>query len=151
MATKKKYKHTETRQYEGDDGYCWAVFLKNNPVPVISGLTRSEVPYYRNKIEKSEEEKTSDDVAMRLRAVRALHATWNAIGYDCLQAYQDEESVGDITAEDVRECVSTCGFLTGYPDQYGNDKEAIAWLDAKSWEFQQEVLEDAFPNGRYGM
>lgn len=54
----KRYKYTTVRQWEGNDGYCWAVFLKTRPeVPVVSGLTRREVSYYRDKIEKQEADK----------------------------------------------------------------------------------------------
>lgn len=53
-----KYRHTTARQWGGDDGFQWAVFLKGKTTPVVSGLTRREVAYYRERIEKEcEEEK----------------------------------------------------------------------------------------------
>lgn len=52
MAT--KYKYTTARQDGGDDGYCWAVFVKGQSQPVVNGLTRREVAYYRDKIEKEQ-------------------------------------------------------------------------------------------------
>lgn len=54
-----KYKYTSIRQWGGDDGYQWAIFLqKGSKTPVVSGLTRREVDYYRERIEKEcEEEK----------------------------------------------------------------------------------------------
>ncbi len=36
------------RKYQGDDLYSWAVFV--NDRPVITGLSRSEVPYYKAQI-----------------------------------------------------------------------------------------------------
>ncbi len=59
MASKKRYKYTTVRQWGGDDGYQWSVFVKGDwdDKPRICGLTRSEVSYYRDKIEKSEAEK----------------------------------------------------------------------------------------------
>ena len=44
-----KYKYTTARQVGGDDGYCWAVFL--NGRQVVNGLTKREVPHYRDKFE----------------------------------------------------------------------------------------------------
>ena len=54
---KRRYKYTTIRQWEGDDGYCWAVFVKGQSRPVVCGLTRTEVSYYRNRIEDKEAEK----------------------------------------------------------------------------------------------
>ena len=54
---KKRYKYTTARQWGGDDGYQWSIFIKGQSTPVICGLTRREVPYYRDKIEKREAEK----------------------------------------------------------------------------------------------
>ncbi len=51
MTAKKRYKYTAVRQWGGDDGYCWAVFRKGETHPVICGLTRPEVPYYRDRLE----------------------------------------------------------------------------------------------------
>lgn len=36
------------KQIGGDDGYCWAILVDGKPV--VEGLTRSEVPYYRKRI-----------------------------------------------------------------------------------------------------
>lgn len=57
-ATKRtKFKYTTACQWGGDDGYCWAVFIKGEKLPVVSGLTRTEVAYYRERIEKQEAER----------------------------------------------------------------------------------------------
>lgn len=54
MTKKRKWKYTRVRQWEGDDGYCWAVFIKGQSRPRVCGLTRSEVAYYRERFEKEE-------------------------------------------------------------------------------------------------
>ena len=36
------------KKYEGDDSASWAVFL--NGRPVMTGLTKSEVPYYKKQV-----------------------------------------------------------------------------------------------------
>lgn len=38
-------------KYEGDCGACWAVFI--NGRPFVTGLTRSEVPYYKEQAFKA--------------------------------------------------------------------------------------------------
>lgn len=51
----KKYKYTTARQVDGDDGYCWAVFVRGKMR--VNGLTRREVTYYRERFEREEEAK----------------------------------------------------------------------------------------------
>ena len=53
----KRYKYTTARQWNGDDGYSWAVFVKGRHTPEINGLTRREVSYYRDRIEERESKK----------------------------------------------------------------------------------------------
>ena len=36
----------------GDDAYSWAIFVDNNPEPVVSGLTCAEVPSYKKDVAK---------------------------------------------------------------------------------------------------
>ena len=36
------------RKHGGDDQASWAVFL--NGSPILSGLTKREVPYYKNQV-----------------------------------------------------------------------------------------------------
>ncbi len=55
MGVRKVYKYTKVRQVGGDDGYCWAVFV--NGVERVNGLTRGEVPYYRDRWEREEQQK----------------------------------------------------------------------------------------------
>jgi hypothetical protein len=38
------------RKYMGDDAYSWAVFVDGRPA--YTGLTRREVPYYRQQLEE---------------------------------------------------------------------------------------------------
>ncbi len=46
MATVKVRKPKITaRKYQGDDAYSWAVFVNDHPV--VTGLARSSVPYYK--------------------------------------------------------------------------------------------------------
>ncbi len=42
------------RKYLGDDAASWAVFI--NGRPYVTGLTRSEVPYYKRLATKAAEE-----------------------------------------------------------------------------------------------
>jgi len=43
-------KRVKARKYMGDDQASWAIFLDGRPV--ITGLTKPEVPYYRKIVEK---------------------------------------------------------------------------------------------------
>jgi len=101
---------------------------------------------------------------IRARAITALQKTWQAIGYDVMSGFA-AEAAGYPTSEpdmeaaasvvlnevDVRESVSACGFASGYPDMYGDDKQAIEWLEEQSTAVQDAVLAEAFPEGRYGL
>jgi len=46
----KKYSIT-AKKHEGDDSYSWAIFHKGQPV--VSGLSRPEVAYYKNQVLQS--------------------------------------------------------------------------------------------------
>lgn len=35
------------RKYEGDDAYSWAVFVDDHPF--VTGISRSQVPYYKKR------------------------------------------------------------------------------------------------------
>lgn len=50
MTTRKKSKRVTARKYGGDDAHSWAVFLDGRPV--VTGLSRSEVPYHRARVEE---------------------------------------------------------------------------------------------------
>ena len=39
------------RKYQGDDLYSWAVFLDGRPM--MTGLSKREVPYYKKQVEKN--------------------------------------------------------------------------------------------------
>ena len=45
-----KPKRVTARKYMGDDLYSWAVFIDGRPF--VTGLGRSEVPYYKEQAEK---------------------------------------------------------------------------------------------------
>jgi hypothetical protein len=45
------------RKYEGDDKRCWAIFVGNQSYPVVAGLEKSEIPYYKKQVEKLLKEK----------------------------------------------------------------------------------------------
>lgn len=40
------------RKWGGDDAASWAVFLPGQREPFVSGLTRTEVPYYKEQARK---------------------------------------------------------------------------------------------------
>jgi len=92
---------------------------------------------------------------MEQRAIRALSRTWDVIGYDSLQAAVDcgeAKNVDDVvmTRAEVIDCVASCGFMGGYPESYGGDKEAVEWLESQPEKVQNEILKKAFPHARYG-
>lgn len=156
--TRTKYRYTEARQEGGDDGYCWAIFEKGNPTPIVTGLTRREVDYHRPKIEKSLSERSTEtkaSKAMEERAIQALRTTWHAIGHDCLISMSegdiDEAEKISIPSDEVIDCVTSCGFTTGYPFTYGSDPEAVKWLEKQPEQEQNRICKIAFPRGRYGL
>jgi hypothetical protein len=38
------------KKYGGDDAYSWAIFFDGKPI--MTGLTKSEVPYYKEQVKK---------------------------------------------------------------------------------------------------
>lgn len=93
---------------------------------------------------------------MEERAVTALVRTWDAIGYDALQCMVDAGEVKNInqavmTRAEVIDMVTSCGFVGGYPMQYGDDKEAVKWLEVQTDEVLKPIYKKAFPLARYGM
>lgn len=40
------------RKWGGDDAGSWAVFLPGQQAPMVSGLTRAEVPYYKRQAQQ---------------------------------------------------------------------------------------------------
>jgi len=87
-------------------------------------------------------------IDLQERAVHALRRTWQSIGYDVLHAYGGEQV--ELTAAEVREAVTACGFVGGHPEQYGDDREAVRWLDRQPRTRQERIVRSAFPRGRYG-
>ena len=46
-------------KYNGDDQYSWAVFKTGSRYPVITGLSRKEAQYYKNKFIKTIKENSN--------------------------------------------------------------------------------------------
>ncbi len=89
--------------------------------------------------------------SMESRAARALQRTWQAIGADVLMAHGNVEEV-TVGAEEVREAVTSCGFVGGYPAIFGDDRAAVEWLDGQPQFVQDALLSTAFPEGQqYGL
>lgn len=44
------------RKYEGDDRASWAIFVNNRPV--LTGLTKAEIPYYKRQVTKRLEDQS---------------------------------------------------------------------------------------------
>lgn len=54
MAKKRKI---IARKHNGDDQGCWAIFVEGQSYPVVSGLQKSKVPYYKRLVEKTLKQK----------------------------------------------------------------------------------------------
>lgn len=54
-----KLKRITARKYMGDDLYSWAVFIDGRPF--VTGLGRTEVPYYKTQAEKFLAKKEDND------------------------------------------------------------------------------------------
>lgn len=50
MPMKPKTPKVTSRKYEGDDLASWAIFVDG--CPVMTGLTRPELPYYRAQVKE---------------------------------------------------------------------------------------------------
>jgi hypothetical protein len=88
---------------------------------------------------------------MRSRARAALDNTWQAIGSDLMAcAAEDDSFTGCLSREEVIDAVASCGFKGGYPMSFGEDDEAVKWLDAQPREVQDQILQEAFPHTYYG-
>jgi hypothetical protein len=104
---------------------------------------------------------TNDEIIKR--AITALHRTWQAIAYDMMVVYGPPEKA-TMRKSQVLDCLMSCGIMTGYPEMYGEDREAVQWLDKLyevSWKrrdkigsfakkLYKEILAKAFPNKTYG-
>ena len=88
--------------------------------------------------------------ALEKRAIQALQQTWQAIGSDCLQCTQEAEGKDTMSQELVIDCVTSCGYSSGYPAMYGNDDEAVAWLQDQDYETKDRICLAAFPFKNYG-
>jgi len=89
------------------------------------------------------------------RAALALNRSWHAIGCDVFMALAGENvtKAERITLKraDVIDHVTSCGFKGGFPEMYGNDDEAIDWLEQQSKTKVKRVLRLAFPYKTYCM
>jgi hypothetical protein len=84
------------------------------------------------------------DTAMMERAAKALYRAFQAIGCDIVPEGRS------LDQEEVIDAVTACGFLGGFPETYGQDKEAVAWLDRQHEAIQKAVCRKAFPHDNYG-
>ena len=50
------------RKYDGDDEYSWAIFKKGSDEPVVSGISKKMIPYYKQQIQKQLEEKRRNKI-----------------------------------------------------------------------------------------
>lgn len=92
---------------------------------------------------------------MEQRAISALARTWDQIGWDALQVAVDcgeAKNINDVTMTraEVIDMVTSCGFVGGYPETNGGDKEAAEWLEKQPAKIQNQILRKAFPHARYG-
>lgn len=94
--------------------------------------------------------KKRTDPNMIERAARALSRTWDSIGMDCLSSLGNPKQV-TMSKADVVDFVTACGFVGGYPETYGGDKEAVEWLESASKADRKRAINLAFPLTRYGM
>jgi len=96
--------------------------------------------------------------SLRERAIAALVATWGAIAYDTLQGiaaaragYPTTEPSVEATmqvtlsGDEVAGSVTSCGFATGFPADYGDDPEAVEWLEGLPFDEQDAIVAEAFP------
>ena len=94
-------------------------------------------------------------MTMEERAISVLNRTWLNIGYDTLQCWADEKGkeVEQITISraSVIESVTSCGFVGGYPETYGGDKEACQWLQGLTEKELKALYKKAFKFARYGL
>ena len=138
MATRTgSYKHTTARKFEGDDAASWAVFIKGEKKPKITGLLQSEVTYYRRQIEqdieeakaKKEERPTNDQIK------DAFQQTAQSIASDIFQCCIDN-------GEDPvlpRECV--VDYLSIHGGDHGD--KVFQWVLDTPSEKVEEVLNEA--------
>jgi hypothetical protein len=84
-----------------------------------------------------------NETAMMERAAKALWHTFGAIGMDLIP---NGKLVSRATLIDG---ITSCGYVGGYPESYGNDKEAIQWLDKQPEKVQRTVCRLAFPEKTY--
>lgn len=101
------------------------------------------------KISVAHGKKLEKDLAqdrMECRCHSLLNRTWEAIGSDCLQI-NDGKAMKRL---EVIDAVCGSGLVGGYPDTYGNDKEALEWLEKQPRKEQDRIIRKAFPFERYG-
>lgn len=49
------------RKHEGDDMYSWAIFRSDRQYPIFTGLGKSEVPYYKKRVEEIVKQKQVEE------------------------------------------------------------------------------------------
>jgi hypothetical protein len=57
-----KVRKLTVRKHGGDDAYSWAVFIKGNPTPIVTGCSRAEARSHKASLEQMYEERTARQV-----------------------------------------------------------------------------------------
>ena len=60
MEERKTMRKVTSRKWMGDDAGSWAVFVEGQDEPVVSGLTRREVPYEIRRVKEILAERERD-------------------------------------------------------------------------------------------
>jgi hypothetical protein len=47
------------RKFNGDDQHSWAIFRDGQSRPVVTGLSKRQIPYYKRLIQQTVEKKES--------------------------------------------------------------------------------------------
>ena len=87
---------------------------------------------------------------------------WDAIAYDTLQGiaaaragYPTKEPSVEATmrvtlsGDEVADSVTSCGFATGFPAMYGEDDEAMEWVEGLSFAEREAIVAEAFPSEQH--
>lgn len=106
----KKYRHTEVRKWNGDDSHSYAIFLKGQRKPSYCGLTRSEVPYYRDQVEKREDEKIAVEQKVTFPAIKMLRTEDTVVKRDMDKIVDWFRQNGNVWSS-IEDIVSGTGVL----------------------------------------
>lgn len=60
------------RKWQGDDAYSWAIFIDGRHEPAVSGLTRSQVAYYKKQVAEGLARKNPKDERLKRGNVKRM-------------------------------------------------------------------------------